>query len=201
MRKLLLSLALTLALPFVTAAKDVTSLYLKVLNEHVVKMESDEMYCTAFKVEKEEFLTARHCIVPETNASSARLFDQFGIAYMFEVVKQSEGLDLALLHAKIPTKTPIKFATELKAGEPVLGIGFIYIFMESVVPSSILANVLGTSSHGLVGIDHSYKKGFSGGPLVNMKGELVGLNDMTDSAHDVGLAIATPVITYFLNEE
>jgi serine protease Do len=196
MRKLLLSLLLLLPATF--HAKGIDALYIHVLNEHVVKMESEEMYCSAFKVEKELFLTAHHCV---EHSEGARLFDQFNISYLFEVVKQDEGVDLALLKARIPPKTPIKFASEVKVDEPVLAVGFVYLFYESVVPNSIAAKVVGMSQQGLIAIDHSYRKGFSGGPLVNAKGELVGLNDMTDTAHDVGLAVSVSVINNFLNED
>jgi S1-C subfamily serine protease len=193
MRAILLLIALLV--PASAGATDWNKVYLQTLNEHVVMMSGDEGYCTAFAIAPDRFLTANHCLADPTSL----LFDQFGLAYNFEVVRRNEDLDLAVLKAHIPTKTPIEFAEKAVTNEAVIAVGVRYLF-QHVTPANIITTIVAFSPY-WVAIQSAYYPGFSGGPLVDKDGKLVGLNDANDTKQLVGLAIKTPVILIFLHEE
>lgn len=176
---------------------DETTLYQKVLADHVVQLEAEDGFCTAVMVGVNTFLTANHC----TSDPPFYLHDQFEASYPADVIKQDEVLDLALLHSRVYTKRPITIAADLPDATPVMGIGFSAVFSAVRVPSYITGNVLTTYKGVLVVVTHAFRPGYSGGPLVTLDGKLVGINVMSDDHHNIGLSMGLKVIRFFLEQQ
>lgn len=192
MRSLFLSLVLLIAVLFpFTQAKSV-NVYSSVLHDHVVTFEDERWLCTAFMVATDTFLTANHCI----HEPDQVLIDQFNLSYPTDVLRVDPEIDLALLHAHVPTKHPIPFATRVQSEEEVVGVGYVFVLGERH-PLPANGHVVTATAY-FIAIDTPFRQGFSGGPLVNTKGQLVGLNDATDPAHGIGLAISLDAIKAFL---
>ena len=120
-----------------------------------------------------------------------------------KIIGNDSRTDLALLMFETKEKVPVAAlgnSDELEVGDIVLAIGSPYGF-ESTVTMGIISAL---GRHGLKGIagftdyiqtDASINPGNSGGALVNMKGEIVGINTWIASASggSVGVGFAIPI--------
>lgn len=111
--------------------------------------------------------------------------------------------DLALLKVEGTGFSPVTFASQARIGEPVVAIGFALDLDGG--PSVTLGIVSATNRtlrtklgalDGLVQTDAAISSGNSGGPLVNARSEVVGVNtavarsDYSTAASNVGFAIS-----------
>lgn len=140
-----------------------------------------------------------------------------GNIYNGTVVWADENLDLAIV--KI-SKTGLKYlklgdSDNIKIGNQVYAIGNpIGIEFQRTVTSGIISGLNRTikleennnSSYmeGLIQTDASINQGNSGGPLVNLSGEVIGINSVKiESAEGIGFAIPInvikPIIESFIN--
>lgn len=179
------------------SATNVNKLFRQVLEDHVVLFEDSEGYCTAVMVKPDTFLTANHCL----SDSPIQLEDEFHLASPADVIKLDEELDLALLHAKVARKTPIKFASIVKPQDYVMAIGYTAIFRDTPSVSSYKEGRVLAHDGDVVVSDFAFRAGYSGGPLVNAKGELVGINVMSNAEKQLGLSVYIPDILTFLEKK
>lgn len=128
--------------------------------------------------------------------------------YDAEIISTDSSKDLALI--KVSSKSEVKLAAvvigdsdSLKVGEEVLAIGNVM----GIYPNSVTKGIVsglgrpivteGSSLYGdlhelddLIQTDTAINSGNSGGPLVNMKGEVVGINTAIDgSAQNIGFSV------------
>ncbi len=97
------------------------------------------------------------------------------------------------------TATPIANSEELRVGDFVVAIGNPFGLGQTV--TSGIVSALGRNGQGIVGYedfiqtDASINPGNSGGALVNLRGELVGINTaiLSQSGGSVGIGFAIPV--------
>lgn len=174
---------------------DPAHLFYRTMAEHVIRLVNDQQhFCTAVMVKPKEFLTANHCLSTRLEA-----FNRLGYSLPADVVKKSEGIDLALIQVNMPNLTPIDLASEdtIPDGLNVVAMGFVSPFSE-MIPMYVAAHVIGVEEGVLVLVDQPYRFGFSGGPLVNEKGQLEGLNVMTDVENQIGISVSIRVIRQFL---
>lgn len=129
--------------------------------------------------------------------------------YVAKVIGTDEATDLALIKIDAENLTPITFGDSeaLKVGEWVLAVGNPFGF-NSTVTSGIVSAKARSLSHnsrgGKMGIesfiqtDAAVNPGNSGGALVNLKGELVGINSAiysnTGSYAGYSFAIPTSIV-------
>ncbi len=129
--------------------------------------------------------------------------------YEAKVIGTDEATDLALIKIDAENLTPITFgdSEHLKVGEWVLAVGNPFGF-NSTVTSGIVSAKARSLSHnsrgGKMGIesfiqtDAAVNPGNSGGALVNLKGELVGINSAiysnTGSYAGYSFAIPTSIV-------
>lgn len=126
-----------------------------------------------------------------------------------KIVGTDEATDLALLKIDAKDLSPITFGDSdaLKVGEWVLAVGNPFGFNSTVTAGIVSAKArsLGQNSHGSIkGIesfiqtDAALNPGNSGGALVNLKGELVGVNSAiysnTGSYAGFSFAIPTTIV-------
>ena len=123
------------------------------------------------------------------------------------IIKNDKTLDIAVIKADIRTNFYAEFANKIRTGEDVMALGFPQV---SILGSEIKRNKGSISSlTGMQGNNYSLQhtaliqKGSSGGPLLNNKGSLVGVNyaKFTDKdLQGIGLAIQAITAVSFLGE-
>ncbi len=130
-----------------------------------------------------------------------------GETFEGEVIGSDQENDLAVV--KIDpgnhrvTTIPFGKSSGLKVGQKVLAIGNPFAFERTLTTGIIsglgrpLKNDRGIVLQDLIQTDASINPGNSGGPLLNARGELIGVNTMiyTPSGGSVGIGFAVPVDT------
>jgi serine protease DegQ len=122
-------------------------------------------------------------------------------SFTARVVGTDEGSDLAVLQVDAENLTSIPFgdSTTLRVGDYVVAIGNPFGFTNSV--TSGIVSALGRSGlnprafEDFIQTDASINPGNSGGALVNLNGELVGINSaiISRTGGNVGIGFAIPV--------
>jgi len=120
--------------------------------------------------------------------------------YKAQLIGTERQMDLALL--KIETKEKLPFLTfgnsdDIKLGQWVLAVGNPYNLTSTVTAGIISAKARSLSETGIqsfIQTDAAVNPGNSGGALVNVQGELIGINTMISSntGSYVGYAFAVP---------
>ncbi len=129
--------------------------------------------------------------------------------YDAKIIGTDEATDLALIKIDAKGLSPITFGDSetLKVGEWVLAVGNPFGFNSTVTTGIVSAKArsLGTNSHkspmsieSFIQTDAALNPGNSGGALVNLKGELVGINSAiysnTGSYSGFSFAIPTSIV-------
>jgi S1-C subfamily serine protease len=104
--------------------------------------------------------------------------------FPLKVVKADSASDLVLLRIQGDGPFPhadLGDSNAVRTGDIVLSLGSPYGFEQSVTSGIISSrnralNIGGTVYEGLIQTDSSINKGSSGGPLINDKGEVIGIN-------------------------
>ncbi|MBI4351603.1 MAG: trypsin-like peptidase domain-containing protein [Elusimicrobia bacterium] len=118
------------------------------------------------------------------------------------VVASAPGLDLSLLKIKGDgpfTSLDLNGSAALKVGDFVLAVGYPFGFKQSVTSGIISAlnaslPVEGMRYESLIQTDAAINHGNSGGPLLNLKGEVIGINTAIASPTGAfsGMGFAVP---------
>ena len=124
-----------------------------------------------------------------------------GRNFQAKVIGYDKELDIAILHidAKNLTAVTLADSSQLEVGDFVLAIGNPFALGQTVTTGIISA--LGRTGLGIEGYenfiqtDASINPGNSGGALVNLRGELIGINTaiIAPSGGNVGIGFAIPV--------
>lgn len=124
--------------------------------------------------------------------------------YKATLVGLDERSDIAVIKIENPQNVPLpslNFADShaIKIGDPVIAIGNpASTILESTVTHGIVSatdrNICFTDIEGFIQIDAAINSGNSGGPLLNLQGEVIGVNACTLFHHKgwEGLAFAIP---------
>ncbi len=120
--------------------------------------------------------------------------------YTAKLVGSDDGTDIALLKIDAPnlTELPIGDSGQMRVGDYVMAIGNPFGLSQTV--TSGIVSALGRSGLNIEGYedfiqtDASINPGNSGGALVNLKGELIGINTaiIGPSGGNVGIGFAVP---------
>ena len=132
--------------------------------------------------------------------------------YSARIIGTDTSTDLALIKIDgkdLPT-LPIGDSDKLKVGEWVLAVGNPFNLNSTVTAGIVSAKARSLGAHGSNGIesfiqtDAAINAGNSGGALVNVKGELVGINAMlysrTGSYSGYGFAIPTTIMNKVVSD-
>jgi serine protease Do len=155
---------------------------------------------SGFSVMKNHFLTSFHVI---RNSREILLIDKEGNIQEANVVATNPFYDLALLEADLSIP-PLKISTEYSLGEMVFAIGNP-LGLRSITLGVISATgrtIVSPSGEALYVLqtDAAVNPGNSGGPLVNIKGEAIGIvTAMIPFAQGIGFAIPAELIQGLLN--
>ncbi len=124
-----------------------------------------------------------------------------GRSFQAEVVGNDEGMDLALLEIQADNLTdiPIGDSDGLRVGDVVLAVGSPFGLSATVttgIVSALNRRNLGLDRYeDYIQTDAAINPGSSGGALVNLQGELVGINSaiFTRTGGNVGISFAIPI--------
>lgn len=192
MRKLLLMLVVVL-LPAIAQGEDWSGVLRQLQFREVVKIYSHTSFCTGVLIKPRIVLTAAHCFHgPEDK--DVVVVNHFGSKDTGRTIKLDRVIDLALVETDSQGLEPIQFALTLpQAGEPVLAAGFSHMELGVLEFTTSYVGVSGTH----IEITSPLRHGFSGGPLVNLKGELVGIDVTT--ADESARAVSVIRVQKFLD--
>lgn len=152
---------------------------------------------------KGHVLTNAHVIVPGTDTAKLVFVD--GEEYPARVVGRDEDIDVAVLKAdRLPaTARPLTLGSvrALTVGDPLVAIGNPYGLDHSVTTGIVSALkrplVSPNMCHvqNVVQTDAAINQGNSGGPLLDARGQVVGINSQiaSDSGANAGIALAVPI--------
>jgi len=150
---------------------------------------------SGFSVIENHFLTSYHVI---RNAREIAIIDKEGNIASAQVVAINPFYDLALLKSKLSISA-LKLSTDYSIGDLVLAIGNP-LGLRSVtlgVVSATGRTIVSPTGEALYGMqtDAAVNPGNSGGPLVNVKGEVIGIvTAMIPFAQGIGFAIPSELI-------
>jgi serine protease Do len=121
------------------------------------------------------------------------------------VIKRDPGLDLVLLQAEVPGMPPALIADsrDLRVGQIVLAVGHPW-GQRGVVTGGIISGLGNASTRRkgpefpIIRSDVTLAPGYSGGPLVNTAGGVIGINTMIVGG-DLGVAIPSHLADAFVH--
>lgn len=158
---------------------------------------------TGFVISEDGFIcTNFHVISPERTKIVEKITVVVGTdQFPAEVKGYDEHKDIAILKINAGKKLESVFFADsdsVKVGDWVIAIGNPYGLTKTMTVGNVSAvNRKGVGEEGIpyIQTDASINQGNSGGPLINIKGEVIGINNMIFSQNggSVGLGFAIPI--------
>ncbi|WP_422752932.1 S1C family serine protease [Micromonospora sp. WMMD708] len=158
---------------------------------------------SGFAIDNEQHVVTNDHILAKGGGGAVTVEMPDGRRYAAEVVGREPGSDLAVL--KVPSAAglaplPLAKPRSTRVGEPVLAVGSP-LGLTGTVTAGIVSALnrqvrLGTNRRSAVQTDASINPGNSGGPLVNARGEVVGVNTAIatiDGSGSIGIGFAIPI--------
>ncbi|AHC51347.1 2-alkenal reductase [Sulfolobus acidocaldarius SUSAZ] len=154
---------------------------------------------SGFSIGKGLIMTSYHVI---GQASSSMIITRDGFRGEAEIIAVNPFNDLALIKTDLDL-TPLKLTDDVKVGQGVLAVGSP-LGLDSTtfgIVSSVdrtIQSPIGSSLY-VIQTDAAVNPGNSGGPLVNTKGEVVGvITAMIPYAQGIGFAIPSRLVMSFI---
>lgn len=150
---------------------------------------------------KNGYIITNHHVVENASEITITLLDNR--TFSAKVIGSDEGADIAVLQAKQPNLIAMPFgdSSKLEVGDYVVAIGNPFGLQHTVTAGIVSA--LGRSDinpeaggyEDFIQTDASINPGNSGGALVNLRGELVGINSaiLSRTGGNIGIGFAIPV--------
>lgn len=155
---------------------------------------------SGFIIDKDGFILTNNHVVEQTDEIKVMLAD--GTEYDAEIVGRDSKTDLALIRIEAEEDLkplPIGDSEGLEVGDWVLAIGNPFAFNHTVTAGIVSAKYrdLGGAYDNFIQTDASINPGNSGGPLLNTRGEVVGINSAILSGSErggsIGIGFAIPI--------
>ena len=154
---------------------------------------------SGFIISKDGYIVTNNHVVGDADQITVRLSDNE--EYKAKVIGADEKTDVALIKIdashSLPT-LPLGNSADLQVGDWVLAIGNPFGLQETVTAGivSALGRTIGAGPYDdFIQTDASINPGNSGGPLLNEKGEVVGMNTaiFSQSGGNIGIGFAIPI--------
>ena len=148
---------------------------------------------------KNGYIITNHHVVENASEITITLLDNR--SFSAKVIGTDEGADVAVLQAKQPNLVAMNLgdSSRLEVGDYVVAIGNPFGLQHTVTAGIVSAlGRTGINPDGyedFIQTDASINPGNSGGALVNLRGELVGINSaiLSRSGGNIGIGFAIPV--------
>ena len=155
---------------------------------------------SGFIVEPDGYIITNHHVIESADEIIVRLADRR--EFEAEIIGSDPQSDIALLKIDAKGLPWLKFGDSkaLKAGEWVAAIGSPFGFEQTITAGIVSAKGRSNNSQQYVPFiqtDVAINRGNSGGPLLNMDGEVVGINSwiLSGSGGYMGLSFSIPIDT------
>lgn len=158
---------------------------------------------SGFAIDNEQHIVTNDHILARGGSGPVTVETSDGRRFTAEVVGREPASDLAVL--KVPASArlsalPLAKPNSTRVGEPVLAVGSP-LGLAGTVTAGIVSALnrqvrIGNGRHTAVQTDASINPGNSGGPLVNARGEVVGVNTAIatiDGNGSIGIGFAIPI--------
>ncbi|MFU8871113.1 S1C family serine protease [Micromonospora sp. SL4-19] len=158
---------------------------------------------SGFAIDHEQHIVTNDHILAKGGSGPVTVETSDGRRFTAEVVGREPSSDLAVL--KVPASAglsplPLAKPNSTRVGEPVLAVGSP-LGLAGTVTAGIVSALnrqvrIGNGRHTAVQTDASINPGNSGGPLVNARGEVVGVNTAIatiDGNGSIGIGFAIPI--------
>ena len=154
---------------------------------------------SGFIIHKDGYILTNNHVIDRAKEVSVKLSD--GRSFTAKVAGQDAKTDIALLKidgaGNLPV-LPLGDSDALQSGEPVMAIGNPFGLEQTVTTGIVSATgrVIGGGPYDdFIQTDASINPGNSGGPLINAKGEAVGLNTaiFSRTGGSIGIGFAVPI--------
>ncbi|MFC0028472.1 S1C family serine protease [Micromonospora chaiyaphumensis] len=158
---------------------------------------------SGFAIDNEQHIVTNDHILSRGGSGPVTVETSDGRRFSAEVVGREPASDLAVL--KVPPSArlsalPLAKPNSTRVGEPVLAVGSP-LGLAGTVTAGIVSALnrqvrIGNGRHTAVQTDASINPGNSGGPLVNARGEVVGVNTAIatiDGNGSIGIGFAIPI--------
>ena len=154
---------------------------------------------SGFIYEKEGYILTNHHVVAEADEIIIRM--AYRREFEAELVGSDEASDIAVLKIEADEDLPFLHlgkSEPVKAGEWVAAIGSPFNFEQSVTAGIVSAKGRTNRAQQYVPFiqtDVAINRGNSGGPLLNMNGEVIGINSwiLSSSGGYIGLSFSIPI--------
>jgi serine protease Do/serine protease DegQ len=150
---------------------------------------------------KNGYIITNHHVVENASEITITLFDDR--TFSAKVIGSDEGTDIAVLQAKQPNLVAMALgdSSKLEVGDYVVAIGNPFGLQHTVTAGIVSAlgrtgiNPDAGGYEDFIQTDASINPGNSGGALVNLRGELIGINSaiLSRSGGNMGIGFAIPV--------
>jgi serine protease Do len=155
---------------------------------------------SGFIFESDGYIITNHHVIEDADEIIVRLADRR--EFEAKLVGSDPQSDIALLKIDARDLPTLKFgeSKSLRAGEWVVAIGSPFNFDQSVTAGIVSAKGRSNNSQQYVPFiqtDVAINRGNSGGPLLNLDGEVVGINSwiLSSSGGYIGLSFSIPIET------
>jgi len=154
---------------------------------------------SGFIIDEAGYIVTNHHLIEEVDSISVTLSNDK--KFDAKLIGSDQKSDLALLKIETSEKlTPAKFGNsdESRVGDQIIAIGNPFGLGWTVTAGIISANARDINSAGVVDdfiqTDAAINVGNSGGPMFNMKGEVIGINTAiaSPSGGNIGIGFAVP---------
>ncbi len=162
---------------------------------------------SGFVISSDGWIVTNNHVVEDATTVEVVLDDR---EYAAEVKGRDPATDLALLKVDIDRDLPylgLAQTDELRVGDWVMAVGSPLLLSQSVTVGVVSAkgrsnlNITDSSFENFIQTDAAINRGNSGGPLVNLRGEVVGINTaMNFGAENVGFAVPVSTLNGVLDQ-
>ena len=155
---------------------------------------------SGFIIETDGYIITNHHVIENADEIIVRLADRR--EFEAELIGSDPQSDIALLKIDARDLPMLKFgdSKSLRAGEWVVAIGSPFNFDQSVTAGIVSAKGRSNNAQQYVPFiqtDVAINRGNSGGPLLNLDGEVIGINSwiLSSSGGYIGLSFSIPIET------
>ena len=168
----------------------------------VVTIRTDVSQGSGFFIANNGYIITNAHVMEGAKAATIITYD--GKSHKVQKIGENTGMDITLLKIENENYSPLELADsdEIKQGERVIAIGNP-LGLSFSVTQGIISNIHQKGENGLnayVQIDAALNSGNSGGPLINIDGEVIGINNFKISgAESLGFALESNYIKTTIN--
>jgi S1-C subfamily serine protease len=158
---------------------------------------------SGFVIDKAGHILTNFHVVQDANAVRVKLFD--GSAHDARIIGADEPNDVAVLKIDVPAAklVPVTFgdSSKILVGQKILAIGNPF-GLERTLTTGIVSSLdrsfrakNGRMIKGIIQTDAAINPGNSGGPLLNSRGEVIGMNTaiVSQVGQSAGISFAVPI--------